>query len=144
MKYRHSIREDFGEFKNHSTLRLKTQTQWSGSNAENTLTIASPNKKYLWITGYIVAWKSDDPKLDADLDYDIHIEILDEDDNVLWLDTIHEDQITGYYTPTLFAGRPARFVFPKPLKIPAGKDAKVWASKGGGNIKTLISVTYEI
>jgi hypothetical protein len=111
----------------------KTQTGTSGLTTAQTLTLTSPNTKYLFLKQYVVAIYG---KVTPD---GVTIQITDEDDNVLWEDAIPK------CLATFGTQQRAAHTFPgKGLMAPVGKNLKVVVSDPGTDSGTEVSLLYDI
>lgn len=112
--------------------KTKTQTK---TNAENKLTLTSPNTKYIFLKQYLVACHGA-----GAADTDITIQITDEDGNVLWEDAIANGEATLSTGPYRVG-----WTFPgKGLLAPAKKNLIVTVSAGAADEITELSLLYDI
>lgn len=113
----------------------KSTSATGADGAAVTLTITSPNTKYIFLKQYVVAARGTGPTAS------ITIQITDEDSNVLWEDAIHEAIAT-------LATGPFRVdhTFPgKGLPIPKGKNCLiVCGDPGDAGAFIEVSALYDI
>lgn len=112
---------------------VKTSLGTSGANSAQTITITSPNTKYIKLCGYSVSYKGA-----AVPAADITIDFKDEDNNVLWQDIIPRGTANSGTTV-------ARYHFGNcPIYCPTGKNLKCVIGAGGASVITVASVLWNI